>query len=72
MKNLLTVVFVGNFNQDINFLDFYINWVVEFAIENFYIVLKNLWLLLKNKTNVSESNILELCLTGEKRDERCC
>lgn len=72
MKNLLTVVFVGNFNQDINFLDFYINWVVEFAIENFYIVLKNLWLLLKNKTNVSESNILELCLTSEKRDERCC
>lgn len=46
LKDLIAVAFVGDLDQNVNFLKFDINWIIEFTIKHFDVVFENRGLLL--------------------------
>jgi len=70
-QDLLGVTLVSDLDEDFNFFKFHVHWIIELAIEHLDIVLENLWLLLKDEANVSQSDILNLSFTRQKRNQRC-
>jgi len=70
-QDLLRVTLVSDLDENFNFLKFDVHWIVKLAIENFDVVFEDLWLLLKDKANVSQSDILDLGLASQKRNQRC-
>lgn len=53
---------LSNLDQDVDFLQLHVDGVVELAEENLHVVLEDSWLLLKHKVDVSQGDILDLCL----------
>ena len=53
LQNLVAIIFVRNFDQNVDFLNLDIHWVIELAIEHLGVILKNLRLFLQNEADVS-------------------
>ena len=64
LQNLVAIIFVRNFDQNVDLLNLDIHWVVELAIEHLGVILKNLRLFLQNEADVSKGHVLELWLTS--------
>lgn len=69
-QDLLRVTLISDLDEDFYFFKLYIHWIIKLAIEHLDVVLEDLWLLLKDEADVSQSDILNLCLTRQKRNQR--
>ena len=70
-KNTLCVLLVDYLNQDLDFLQFYIERIVELTEEHLYVIFKQGRLLLHNKVDVSQRDILKFSFAGKECDKWC-
>jgi hypothetical protein len=70
-QDLLRVTLIGDLDENFNFFKFDVHWIVKLAIEHLDVVFEDLWLLLKDKANVSQGDILNLGLASQKRNQGC-
>mmetsp|Transcript_27540 Transcript_27540/g.42340 ORF Transcript_27540/g.42340 Transcript_27540/m.42340 type:complete len:304 (+) Transcript_27540:996-1907(+) len=65
-QDLINVLLRNKLNDNLKFFHLDINWIIIFAKENLDFVLQNVWTLLNNEINVTESHVLNFRFRVQK------